>query len=143
MPPRQWRLRVEDMLEAIHKIERYTTGMTPETFFAKPQTIEAVAYNFIIGEAARHIPPEIEARYPEVPWLQMRDLRNFLAHEYPKVKPEATVLKVKSLGLVGTDGASACQEVWLRSIAFKITRSLRMHATSATFLALPWASSRS
>lgn len=89
MPPRQWKVRVEDMLEAIHKIQRYTKGMAPETFFTQPQTIEAVAYNFIImGEAARQIPAEIEVRYPEVPWLQLRDMRNFLAHEYPKIKPE-------------------------------------------------------
>lgn len=89
MPPRQWKLRLEDILEAIHKIQRYTSGMTTESFFTESQTIEAVAYNFIVmGEAARHIPPEVEARYPEVPWLLMRDMRNFLAHEYPRVKPE-------------------------------------------------------
>jgi uncharacterized protein with HEPN domain len=89
VPPRQWKLRLEDILEAMHKIQRYTSGMTTESFFTESQTIEAVAYNFIVmGEAARHIPPEVEARYPEVPWLLMRDMRNFLAHEYPRVKPE-------------------------------------------------------
>jgi uncharacterized protein with HEPN domain len=40
------KLRLEDILEAIHKIQRYTSGMTTESFFTESQTIEAVAYNF-------------------------------------------------------------------------------------------------
>ncbi len=48
MLPRDWRLRIEDILEAIRKIQHCTKGMTPATFFAKPQALDAVAYNFII-----------------------------------------------------------------------------------------------
>ena len=36
----------------------------------------------IIGEAARHIPPDVEAIHPQIPWRLMRDMRNVIAHEY-------------------------------------------------------------
>ncbi|MBS3934316.1 MAG: DUF86 domain-containing protein [Truepera sp.] len=41
----------------------------------------------IIGDATRHLPPEVETRYPEVPWAKMRGMRNVLVHEYPWTSP--------------------------------------------------------
>jgi uncharacterized protein with HEPN domain len=80
---REWQLRVEDILEAIARIERYTSHLTFETFVASELVIDAVVRNFIvIGEAARHIPPEIEARHPQLPWSRMRGMRNVVVHAY-------------------------------------------------------------
>jgi len=39
----------------------------------------------VIGEAARHIPDTVIKSFPEVPWTEMRGLRNVLAHEYDRV----------------------------------------------------------
>jgi uncharacterized protein with HEPN domain len=36
----------------------------------------------IIGEAAAHLPKDIAADHPEIPWQDMRDMRNVLSHEY-------------------------------------------------------------
>jgi len=36
----------------------------------------------ILGEAANHVPPEIRARYGQVPWSKIRGLRNIVAHSY-------------------------------------------------------------
>ena len=83
MLDRDWKLRIEDILESIAKVERYTAGMTFATFTADEKTIDAVVRNFtIIGEAARYIPQEIEARYPLLPWNEMRGMRNIVVHEY-------------------------------------------------------------
>lgn len=83
MPPRNWRLRIEDILEAIHKTQRYISGMSFEEFCSDDQVVDAVVRNLeVIGEAARHIPPEIESRHPDVPWGEMRGMRNVLVHEY-------------------------------------------------------------
>lgn len=83
MPPREWRMRVEDILGSIEKISRYTAGMTFEAFQSDDRTVDAVIRNFqIIGEAARHIPPEVESRFPAVPWIEMRGMRNIVIHEY-------------------------------------------------------------
>lgn len=57
MPPRDSRTRIEDMLVAIEKIERYTANMTYDEFILDDRTIDAVVRNLeIIGEAARLIP---------------------------------------------------------------------------------------
>lgn len=83
MPYRDWKLRVEDILEAINKIERYTANMSLNDFLADEKSSDAVVRNLeIIGEAARNIPEDICLRFPNVPWDKMRGMRNMLAHEY-------------------------------------------------------------
>lgn len=83
MPRREWRLRVGDVLEAIERVLRYTDGMTFDDFKADERTVDAVLRNFtVIGEAAGHIPADIEDRHPDVPWVEMRGIRNVVVHEY-------------------------------------------------------------
>ena len=82
-PERNWRMRVEDILACIEKIRAYTRGMTYEQFCADGKTVDAVLRNLeIIGEAAGYIPLEIQEKYPELGWLEMRGMRNIMAHEY-------------------------------------------------------------
>lgn len=86
MQPDDWKLRLEDILDCIGKIERYVSDMTLENFGADERTIDAVARNIeIIGEAARHVPPEVTQRHASVPWTEMRGMRNVLAHAYSEV----------------------------------------------------------
>jgi uncharacterized protein with HEPN domain len=83
VPPRDWRLRIEDILEAINRIDTYTRGMTHESFAGDSKTIDAVVRNLeIIGEASSHVEDAILRAAPEVPWDKMRGLRNVVAHEY-------------------------------------------------------------
>ena len=83
MQPRDWKQRVDDILEAIAKIERYTAGQTFDQFAANEMAVDAVIRNVaVIGEAARNIPPEIEARYPQLPGREMRGVRNVVVHGY-------------------------------------------------------------
>ncbi|MEW6002142.1 MAG: DUF86 domain-containing protein [Nitrospirota bacterium] len=80
---RDYRLYIDDILEAINKIEKYTEGMTMEDFLRDRKSIDAVTWNFqIIGEAVKHIPPEVREKYPHVPWKLMAGMRDKLAHEY-------------------------------------------------------------
>jgi len=82
-PERNWKMRIEDILASIQKIENYTHGMTYKQFSTDDRTIDAVIRNLeIIGEAAGHIPLEIQEKYPELAWLEMRGMRNIMAHEY-------------------------------------------------------------
>ncbi|MBI2940848.1 MAG: DUF86 domain-containing protein [Chloroflexi bacterium] len=83
MSPRDWRERLDDILQAVANTQQYTDGMTFEEFSGDQKTVHAVTYNIaIIGEAARHVPAEVQARYPEVPWPQMRGIRNVVTHHY-------------------------------------------------------------
>jgi uncharacterized protein with HEPN domain len=83
MPPREWSFRVRDILQSIESIEEYVRGMTYELFAGDRKTKDAVIRNLaIIGEAANHIPAEVRARSPAVPWDEMRRLRNVVVHVY-------------------------------------------------------------
>jgi len=80
---RDWKLRVTDILTCIEKIQGFTVEMTYEQFCQDERTIDAVIRNFeIIGEAAGYIPESIQEKYPELAWLEMRDMRNIMIHEY-------------------------------------------------------------
>ena len=83
MPPRNWELRIADIIEAIEKILSYVEGMTFDQFADDPKTIDAVIRNItVIGEAARNVPEEVVERHPSLPWREMRDIRNVVVHEY-------------------------------------------------------------
>lgn len=83
MPKRDPELLIEDMLGAIQKIGRYTAGMDQESFLQDEKTLDAVARNLeILGEAAKQLPEDFLAQYPNVPWRQIAGLRNRIIHEY-------------------------------------------------------------
>jgi uncharacterized protein with HEPN domain len=79
------------MIEAGEKVLRYTQEMPDvEAFRSNEIVIDAVLHNIqIIGEAARHIPEEVQARYPGVDWAGMRGMRNILVHQYGAVRLDA------------------------------------------------------
>jgi uncharacterized protein with HEPN domain len=86
MPSRDWRLRLQDILESISEIEQRTKGMTFEEFAKNQTNVKAVLYDFIIiGEATRNVPKEIQSRYPLIPWRLMAGMRNVATHEYFQV----------------------------------------------------------
>lgn len=84
---RDYRLYLDDILEAIAKIEKYTGGTSLEYFRKDDKTVDAVIRNFtIIGEAAKHIPQNIKKKYPDIPWKEMAGMRDKLIHEYFGIK---------------------------------------------------------
>jgi len=57
--------------------------MTYDTFAADELTRDAVIRNLeIIGEAAGHLPSDVTAKAPQIPWRLICDMRNVLAHAY-------------------------------------------------------------
>jgi uncharacterized protein with HEPN domain len=57
--------------------------MDESKFSADKKTIDAVVRNFeIIGEAANKLPDEIRVKASEIPWRDIIDFRNRIAHEY-------------------------------------------------------------
>jgi uncharacterized protein with HEPN domain len=74
------------ILQAIERIQRYTSGMS-ETDFAQSEVIQdAVIRNFeVIGEASRNVArdcPDFAAAHPELPLSFAYEMRNALAHGY-------------------------------------------------------------
>jgi len=48
MPPREWRFRIQDILDAIESIRTYTAGLDFATFENDKRTVDAVVRNLII-----------------------------------------------------------------------------------------------
>lgn len=83
MPPREWRLRVEDILEAIARTERYVDEFSFEQFQADQKTVDAVIRNLeVIGEAVRHLVAQRESLPSDIPWEDIAGMRNILIHAY-------------------------------------------------------------
>ncbi|MEK7170156.1 MAG: DUF86 domain-containing protein [Patescibacteria group bacterium] len=88
--PRDYKVYLADILDAIASIERYVTSMTPEQFTADTKTQDAVIRNLeVIGEAAKRIPESVQSVYPGLAWHPAAAMRDFLIHEYPEVDAEA------------------------------------------------------
>ena len=83
MSKRPIELLLNDMLDAIGKIEQYVDGLTFETFSSDQKTIDAVARNLeIIGEAANRLPEDFKAKYSSIEWYKVVGLRHRIIHEY-------------------------------------------------------------
>ena len=83
MPPRDWRLRVEDILDAAARIDTYIAGLTFEQFQADRKTVDAVVRNLeVIGEAATHLIAGQDDLPGDIPWADIAGMRNVLIHGY-------------------------------------------------------------
>ena len=86
---RRFDLYLFDILEAIERIEEYTSGMDFEDFDKNKMALDAVLRNLeIIGEAKSQINNEIKEKYKEVPWKDIQDFRIVVAHHYWKINKE-------------------------------------------------------
>ena len=83
---RRIRPALHAILEAIDGIENAVRGKTREDFAADWLLRHGVQRGIeIISEAARRIPPALQATQPQVPWAQIMGIGNVLRHEYHRV----------------------------------------------------------
>lgn len=84
---REVSLYLQDILDAMLATEKFIEGMDFEKFRKDDKTSSAVIRKFeIIGEAAKRIPEEITAKYPQIQWKEMAGMRDRLIHFYFGIK---------------------------------------------------------
>lgn len=77
---------LDDMVDAARQACAYVDGLSKAGFLVDRRTQQAVILNLmILGEAATKLLdqyPDFLAQYAQVPWQQMKGMRNRVAHGY-------------------------------------------------------------
>src|SRR5437773_1098036 len=77
------RTRLEHILQAARKAVSYTINHSRTDLDEdEPLAITIIHFCALSGEAAKKIDRNFQRAHPEVPWIDLADLRNKLFHEY-------------------------------------------------------------
>ncbi len=83
MSNRSPELLIDDILEAIAKIELFIANLSKQQFESDDKTTDAVVRNLeIIGEAANRLPKNAQVNYPNIEWSKIVGLRHRIVHDY-------------------------------------------------------------
>ena len=77
--------RLQHMLDAIEAIDDLSELNRP---FTRVERAAFERFFEILSEASRHIPDELLADYPHIPWRGIADLGNALRHGYEAINLE-------------------------------------------------------
>ena len=81
--PREWKLFLEDMIRATQAAIEYSLGYSEDEL--RSDALRMLALTKLLknlGEAAKHIPPDIRFIAPAIPWKRITGMRDVLVHEY-------------------------------------------------------------
>ena len=78
--------RLNDIIEAIERINSALVSVSLELFENDWQRQWLVERGVeIISEASRHLPDNLKARNPEIPWQKVAGIGNVLRHNYERI----------------------------------------------------------
>ncbi len=80
---REYQAYLNDILESLKRIQRYTGNMTYNDFIKDELVQDGVVRNLeIVGEAIKKIPDKIKNIKPQIEWRKIAGLRDILVHGY-------------------------------------------------------------
>lgn len=84
--PRSYILYLRDILDRTRRIKLYLRDVDYEEFSRHGMVTDATLYCIlVIGEAVKHVPDTVRAKYPAVNWRGIAGFRDITAHEYFRV----------------------------------------------------------
>ncbi|MCL2235841.1 MAG: DUF86 domain-containing protein [Defluviitaleaceae bacterium] len=87
---------IKKMISYSDDIEGYVDGLHFSGFEENSVIHRACALTILqIGELSKRLSEDLKEEYSQVPWKDMRDARNFLAHEYESLKMNLLWMVVK------------------------------------------------
>ena len=77
---------IKNIVAHVNKVFAYCDGMDEKSFVSDDKTVDACLINLQqIGELANKIDEQFKTSHSDVPWNEMRGLRNIIAHNYDGV----------------------------------------------------------
>lgn len=74
---------LQDMLDNARRAAQFVEGMSYAEFTKDDKTVYAVIRAVeVVGEAAVSVPEDVRLKYPEIPWRDVKGMRNKLVHQY-------------------------------------------------------------
>ena len=88
--------RLRDVLEAIHKIERYASE--GRTRYEQDELVQTwvVHHLLIVGEAVAGLSEPFRQTHADIPWRKIVGMRNILIHQYFGVDVDAVWSVIES-----------------------------------------------
>lgn len=78
---------LDDIVQCISNLIKYTQNCTLEQFLNDQKTKDAIIRNLeIIGEASSKLPLEFREKYDHIPWARIIGMRNKVIHEYFEIE---------------------------------------------------------
>jgi len=130
---RDYKLYLDDIIEAANRVERYTEKLTLAKLKKNDLIVDGVVRNLeIIGEAAKNIPQTVKDKYPAIEWKKIAGLRDILAHEYFGIDLEILwdIIENKLPTLKKEISRLAKKEFSTHSKSFKSAKSALKHLHS-------------
>ncbi len=98
--PRRDKERLEHILAAIERVNRYVADKTYQDLVDDDMMYYAVVKNIeIIGEAANMLTADFQEAHPNTLWKKVRGMRNYIVHEYFQID-DIVVWEVATKSLV-------------------------------------------
>ena len=116
MSKRPINLLLNDIRQAIDRIEQYIKNLSFDAFSDDQKSVDAVVRNLeIIGEVANRLSDEFKEKYSEIEWYKVVGLRHRIVHEYFGIdleiiwqilQKDLPELRQKITRIMGDEGAS-------------------------------------
>lgn len=90
-------IRIKSLLKQINLVLSDTKDIDLTEYTIKSQLVRATCFSISqIGEQMIRLQEKIGDKYPDVPWLGARSMRNMIVHDYDKVDLQQVSKTIKN-----------------------------------------------